>query len=171
MTAKVLFAAALVTLTAFQAAAVPLTVATEKTETKGVLGLSIPIGGDGLPRVSIGVRQLTIGSGGDLSGAELRVKFNPAKAGDVQLRALALDGTVDHAGALGGGWDFGAGHAFGSAGVVLPYLSGVADFGLGGLAPRISIGIDSLGRPDAPARRVIDLCPTHVPSSPIAAAC
>lgn len=150
MFARTLAAGALAAVTATSAMAVPLTLPTEQAETSGVVGISIPFGGDMRPRFSVGVRRTTVDVNGDLRGTELRLIFDPANPGNVQVRALGLLGSVDHAGALGGGWNFGTGKAFVSGGVVFPYLSGVVDFGLGGFQPQLTIGIDSLGKMDQP---------------------
>lgn len=134
------------------ALAVPLQlVPTERTDTSGFIGLSIPFAPQPKLRISLGLRQTTVGSGGDLSGGELRLSFDPWTFGGVQVRALAMQGSVDHAGMVGGGWDFAARKPFGSLGVMLPHVSGTADIGLDGLVPQFALGLDSLGKVDAPA--------------------
>ncbi len=134
------------------ALAVPLQlVPTERVDTSGFIGLSIPFAPEPKLRISFGVRQTTVGSAGDLSGGELRLSFDPWTFDGVQVRALAMQGSVDHAGMVGGGWDFAAHKPFGSLGVMLPHLSGTADIGLEGLMPQFALGLDSLGKIDVPA--------------------
>lgn len=116
----------------------------ERTDTTGFAGISIPVAPNPKLRVELGLRQVTVGSAGGLQGGELRLTFDPWSLGGVQLRVMALKGSVDHSGMLGGGWDFATGKPFGSLGVALPHISGRADIGLDGLAPQYAIGLDSL---------------------------
>lgn len=125
--------------------------ATELTTDSAFVGLSFDLGGGFTPRFGIGWRQTTVQPNGDMTGGELRLTFDPQSPRDVQLRAIGFQGTVNHAGAVGGGWDFGTGKPFVSGGVIFPYLSGIVDFGLGGGQPSLSIGLDSAGKAEAPA--------------------
>ena len=134
--------------------------AAEARQEKVFLGLSIPLTGDRQPRVTLGLRRVTVESDGSLQGAELRLDLNPQNLRDAQLRALALKGRVSRAGAIGGGWDFGTGRALATGGVVLPHLSGIADFGIG-TSPRISIGLDTLEKFDTPVVPVAPVLVDH----------
>lgn len=78
----------------------------------------------------------------------MRLSFDPWTLGGLRVRAMVLKGSVDHAGMLGGGWDFATGKPFGSLGVALPHVSGIADIGLNGLTPQFTLGLDSLNKLD-----------------------
>lgn len=122
----------------------------ERDDTTGFVGFSIPFAANPQVRVTLGLRQATVGSAGDIAGGEFRLSFDPWSLGGVQIRALALRGTVDHAGLLGGGWDFATGKPFASFGVSVPHLSGTADMGLDGSSPQFAVGLDSLGKVTPP---------------------
>lgn len=127
----------------------------QEAQTRGIVGISIPFGGDMQPRIDLAIRKANVTSDGDVTGGELRLTIDPQNPRDAQIRLLGLRGTVDHQGALGAGWDFGVGRPVLSGGVMLPYLSGFGDFGLDGLSPRFSVGIQSAGQIDKPEPRYL----------------
>lgn len=138
------------TMTFAAPASVPGVYATERTDTTGFVGITIPLAANPQIHVNFGVRQVIVGSGGDVAGGELRLSFDPWSLGGFQLRGLAIGGTVDHSGMIGAGWDFASGMPFATLGVGLPHVSAVADIGLAGLVPQFALGLDSLGQVEAP---------------------
>ena len=148
----------------------PISVPSERDDTTGFVGLNIPLTPTPHVRVVLGVRKTTVGSGGDVAGGEVRLSFDPWTLGGVQVRALALRGTVDHAGLMGGGWDFASGKPFGTLGVALPHLTGTADIGLDGFVPQFALGLDSLVKVTPPDEALIfpvpPIGPCSVPGGP-----
>lgn len=147
--------------------ALPLT-PTERTDTKGFMGVTIPLSANPQPRIQIGVQRVTVGSGGDLTGGTVAFSFDPWNRGGVQLRATAIKGDVDAAGILGGGWDFATGKPFGTLGARVPHFSVTADVGAGGV-PSFALGLDSLTRETAPAP--VFVCPFFAPAGSSETAC
>lgn len=143
----------------------PVVYATERTDTTGFVGITIPLAANPQIRVNFGVRQVVVGSGGDVTGGEMRLSFDPWSLGGFQLRGLAIGGTVDHSGMIGAGWDFGSGKPFATLGVGLPHVSAVADIGLDGLVPQFALGLDSLGQVVAPDPLVV--LPVSPPPPPL----
>lgn len=125
-------------------------VPTERMETTGFLGLTLPLVPNSAPRISIGVRRTNVATSGAVSGGAVEVSFDPWNHGGVQLRATALRGDIDGAGVVGGGWDLSKGKPFATFGARVPNLSVTTDVGADG-TPAFSLGLDSLGKQSAPA--------------------
>lgn len=134
---------------------------TERTDTTGFVGITIPLAANPQPRLQIGVQRATVGSNGDVTGGAVAFSFDPWNSGGIQLHATAMKGDVDAAGILGGGWDFGTGKPFGTLGFRVPLLSFTADIGAGGV-PSFALGLDSLTRMEAPDP--VFTCPTFGPT-------
>lgn len=125
-------------------------VPTERMETTGFLGLTLPLVPNPAPRISIGVRRTSVATSGAVSGGAVEFSFDPWNQGGVQVRATALRGDIDNAGLIGGGWDISTGKPFITFGARVPNLSVTTDVGAG-RTPGFSLGLDSLGKQSAPA--------------------
>lgn len=162
---QMLAAAIFATMGATTAQAVPNLVASERTDTNAFVGVSIPLSPVPQLRVTVGLRQVTVGSGGDVSGSEVGLGFDPRTLGNVQLRAAVLRGSVDRLGKIGAGWDLTSAKPFVTLGVAMPHMSAGADIGFEGAMPQFSLGFDSLSQIDAPdLEPAPDSCPVFVPT-------
>jgi hypothetical protein len=119
---------------------------TERTETNGFLGLTIPFGAKGVqpPKLTVGLRRATVDSEGAVRGGEVSLSLDAIEPGRSQLRAVALSGSTSLQGSLGLGITLGAMEVFATGGVHAPHLRVMGDVHPGDLSTDLSLQIDSL---------------------------